>query len=84
MVQYLDKEYDVKTSLLLWQKQGLMQTASGYGRKLTSSKMVRIKGEKVWRRVYIVCFSNSGSAYILVKGNAFYIRDSFMEDTVTQ
>ena len=63
---YLTIEVPVKESPLWFHKQGLMQTATGYGRKLTSSKMVYWEGR--WRRVYVCCYSNSGTAYILRNG----------------
>ena len=62
---YID-DLESKEVLLPWQKAGLMQTATGYGSKLVTSKMVKYAGR--WRRVYCMCYSNSGTCYILVKG----------------
>lgn len=59
-------EVPAKEEPLWFHKRGLMETATGYGRKLTSSKMVFWEGR--WRRVYVCCYSNSGTAYILSKG----------------
>lgn len=56
---------------LWWHKQGLSQTATGYGSKLTSSKEVYFEGR--WRRVYITCWSNSGTAWVLVKGVKYIV-----------
>ncbi|WAL67124.1 hypothetical protein ORV05_04870 [Amycolatopsis cynarae] len=42
------------------------QTASGYGGKIPTSGMVRY-GTR-WHRVYVMIWSNSGTAYILSKG----------------
>ena len=42
--------------------QGLQETASGYGRRLTTPRMVYLEGR--WRRVYVCCYSNSGTAYV--------------------
>jgi hypothetical protein len=53
-------------SPLRWHLKGLQQTASGYGGKLTSSKKTWFNGRLY--RVYIMCYSNSGTAYIIVKG----------------
>jgi len=53
----------VKESLLWWQKQGLSFTASGYGGKIPTSRMIRHEGR--WKRVYVAQYSNSGTAYIL-------------------
>jgi hypothetical protein len=52
----------VKDAPLWWQKQGLQETATGYGGKLTSTRMVKWLGR--WRRVYVACYSNNGTAYI--------------------
>ncbi len=51
-----------KVAPLWWQEKGLQQTASGYGRKLATRHMVKWSGR--WRRVYVACFSNAGTAYI--------------------
>ena len=57
-----------KLSRLPWQEKGLSYTASGYGAKIPSPHMVLLHGR--WRRVYIACWGNSGSAYI-GKANAW-------------
>lgn len=59
---------------LWWHKQGLQQTATGYGRKLTSSRCVRLSDGRV-RRVYVTCFSNSGTAWINLSGQTFVVVD---------
>jgi hypothetical protein len=51
---------------LWWQEKGLSYTASGYGAKIPSARMVYIDGR--WRRVYVTQYGNAGSAWILVKG----------------
>lgn len=56
---------ETKEVPLWWQKQGLSFTASGYGGKIPTSRMVKVDGR--WRRVYVACYSNLGTAYI-VKG----------------
>lgn len=47
---------------LWWQEKGLHETASGYGRKLTSPYVVKWRGR--WRRVYVCLISNAGTSYI--------------------
>ena len=47
---------------LEWQKRGLMFTASGYGSRIPTSRMVLFNGK--WRRVYVRIYSNCGTAYI--------------------
>lgn len=51
-----------RISELPWQRDGLQQTASGYGRKLTTRYLVQWAGR--WRRVYVAQFANAGTAYI--------------------
>ena len=59
-------ETEVKEKLLWWQKQRLMYTATGYGRKIPSNYMVKYNGR--WCRVYCCVYSNSGTLYITSKG----------------
>lgn len=40
--------------------------ASGYGSKVPTAHWVRYGSR--WHRVYVMAYSNSGTAYILVKG----------------
>lgn len=56
---------------LAWQKMGLQQTVSGYGRKLATSRKVWI-GNRAYR-VYVAQVGNAGSAWIEVTGSRFYI-----------
>src|SRR4051812_48125869 len=50
------------------------QAPSGYGRKIATPHKIKLAGEKRWRRVYAVCFSNAASHYVLINGSAYYIR----------
>ena len=43
---------------------GLSYTRSGYGRKIPTTKMVKLPGSARWRRVYCCCFSNAGTCYV--------------------
>ena len=66
-MDYLDiTKFEIKHKILDWQKRGLSQTASGYGSKLVTYNMLRYNG--IWHRIYCMCYSNSGTLYILVKG----------------
>jgi hypothetical protein len=66
---------EVKDSPLWWQLRGLSYTASGYGSKIPTSKMVRLPGDKRWRRVYCMIWSNIGTCYVLVKGQRVIVGD---------
>lgn len=58
--------FEVKTSLLWWQKRGLSYTASGYGRKIPTDKMIKVSNR--WFRIYCAIYSNCGTLYICRKG----------------
>lgn len=45
---------------------------SGCGNKIPTSWMVQL-GDSRWRRVYVICYSNSGSAYIRVAGEKLFL-----------
>jgi hypothetical protein len=60
-------EADFISAPLPWQRRGLCQTATGYGRKLATSRAIMFNGKP--RRVYCCCFSNSGVCYITGGGN---------------
>ncbi len=51
------------------------QSPSGYGDKISSDYVVQFddKGRKY--RVYIICHSNLGSMYVIVKGQRLYMRN---------
>ena len=51
---------------LWWHLKGLQQTTSGYGNKLTTPYKTEHNGRMY--RVYCICWSNSGTLYILPKG----------------
>lgn len=59
---------------LWWHEQGLQQTATGYGRKLTTPYKVEHNGRLY--RVYGRCYSNVFSLYILPGGKPLYLRDT--------
>jgi hypothetical protein len=73
---YLDKPFETQDRPMPHHLCGLSWTATGYGGKIPSTRMIRIEGEKVWRRVYVMVYSNSGTAYVVIKGQNHVIRDS--------
>ena len=66
-------EFPNKISLLWWQEKGLMYTASGYGRKIPTTRMLKYCNR--WRRIYVTIFSNIGSCYIMFKGKPLYVNE---------
>jgi len=60
--QYVERE--LIYAPLWWHKQGLQQTASGYGSKLTTPYKIQYQGRL--RRVYARLYSNRGVNYVIV------------------
>lgn len=56
---------------LVWQERGLQQTASGYGRKLTTEWKISYNGKLY--RLYCTCFSNAGSVWFMSKGKKIFV-----------
>lgn len=55
------------------------RSRSGYGSKLPTSWQLQLK-DKRWRRVYVIQWSNAGSAYILSKGTKLFLCSYDPED----
>ena len=53
--------------LLEWQRRGLQYTATGYGTKIPTSKVIKWSDGHE-RRVYCDIYSNSGSCYCMIHG----------------
>ena len=51
-----------KLAPMWWQSKGLTTTRSGYGAKIPTIHMAQWNGR--WRRVYVACYGNAGTAYI--------------------
>jgi hypothetical protein len=79
-VTYQNAPYTVTIEQLWWQKQGLQQTATGYGRKLTTEYMLRLPDSPRAYRVYAICYSNCASFYILKSGKRLFLHDCELED----
>jgi hypothetical protein len=65
------EDYKVQTVELWWQKANLSPTASGYGDKLPTTKMVWFAGR--WRRIYCRIYSNVGTCYIIFDGQEIVV-----------
>jgi len=57
-------------------------SATGYGRKIPTQWRVQLT-DKVWRRVYVCCYSNSGTAYVLQAGK-WLVVDGTAEDKIKE
>jgi hypothetical protein len=62
-----------KIKTLWWQDRGLSFTASGYGSRIPSRYMVQWAGR--WRRVYVACWGNASSLWLLVDGQRVIVHD---------
>jgi len=71
-LKYLRAPFTIEDRPLPWQERGLTYTASGYGKKIPSSRVVRLPNGQT-RRIYVTIFSNSGTAWINVAGETFVI-----------
>lgn len=66
--------YVIEERPLPWQLDGLQQTRSGYGARLTTSRVVRLPDGKV-RRIYATQFSNNGTCWIVLDGVKYVVND---------
>lgn len=66
-------EVPSKVSLLWHHIKNRSFTASGYGRKIPTTRMVQLPGHPRWYRVYCIIFSNAGSTYIIRKGERIWV-----------
>lgn len=58
-------------SPLEWQKRGMQYTATGYGKKIQTSRKIRMFGREY--RIYCAIFSNAGTCWINVDGKKVII-----------
>lgn len=70
---YLREPYEIIDRPLNWQRQGLQETQSGYGARLTSARCVKLPNGII-RRIYVTQYSNAGSAWIRLGGKTVYLR----------
>lgn len=54
-------------------------TAMGYSVRsgAPTSYMILLEGEKRWRRVMVLCFSNCGSLFVRVAGQRLFIQNEW-------
>ena len=50
----------------------LSRSQTGYGSKEATSWLLQLDGKK-WYRVYVMIYSNSGSAYVIVNGKNLFL-----------
>lgn len=54
-----------------WMRLGLVETATGYGRRLNTGRKIDYNGRHY--RLYATCFSNNASIWFKVKGRIIYV-----------
>ena len=71
-VNYLEPSQVLAAKIVL-SPEGWRPSATGYGRKIPTRYMIQLVEDKRWRRVYVVCYSNAGTAYVQTKGQPFLV-----------
>lgn len=53
-------------------------TLDGYTKRggAPTSILVQLQGEKIWRRLMVIQFSNAGSCFLRIGGERFFVSDS--------
>jgi hypothetical protein len=74
-MEYLAEPYEIIDRPLWWHKAGKQQTRSGYGSKLNTGRCVRFP-DGTTRRIYVTCYSNAGTAWIVLRGKRVYLPSS--------
>ena len=69
----LGKYYKAIDKPLWWQLKGLQYTSTGYGRKIPTTKMLKMNNRLY--RIYCCIFSNNGTCYICSKGKEYIVSD---------
>ena len=74
-VEYL--ETTIAESKRDYPRPGAGMTADGYTKRsgAPSSLMIRLDGEKRWRRLMVWQFSNAGTSFVRIKGKCLVVRD---------
>ena len=68
---YTQDTADLLHSPLVWQERGLQQTATGYGKKLTSQYKISYCGKLY--RLYNTCYSNVASTWFVCRGKKIFV-----------
>lgn len=57
----------------------ISRSRSGYGNRVPTSMMLQLDGKR-WYRVYVVCWSNSGTAYVRTSDGMRWLADGWDYD----
>jgi hypothetical protein len=74
MVKYLEQKIEdvrqTETPRWGYTAQGYTATSGG-----PTSRLIRLEGEKRWRRLMVWCFSNVGTLFVRVRGEELVVRE---------
>ena len=73
---YTQTQQDLLHCPLVWQERGLLQTTSGYGRKLTSEYKISFNGRLY--RLYVTQISNAASTWFMAKGKKIFVNSGYI------
>lgn len=81
-VKYVSEKFTVVMKPVA--RRGILQIApgqspTGYGRKISTDRMVRFEDHPRLYRVYCVTFSNNASHYIIRKGETLYFKSTDLD-----
>jgi len=81
-VKYVEEKFEVVMKPV--PRRGILQIApgqgqDGYGRKISTDRMVRFEDHPRLYRVYCVTFSNNASHYIVRKGETLYFKSTDLD-----
>ena len=77
-MEYLDKddiEYMREREI-----EDFYRSPSGYGRKIRTAYMLRLKSTGRLHRIYAICFSNCASYYLRYRGRDVFVQDWVLDD----
>ena len=71
--EYLDTK---RVTRARWTPRPLDRSRTGYGSKLPTSLLLQLDGRR-WHRVYVMQWSNAGTAYVLSAGKRLLLESSY-------
>ncbi len=63
---------------------GIAQDGYTHRSGAPTSRMIRLQGEKQWRRLMCWCFSNIGTCFVRIKGTPYIVNEYALPDEKTE
>ena len=80
-MEYLHKvakgPFPCRQKLLPWQERRLSFTATGYGKKIPTTRQVQVDGR--WHRIYCTIFSNVGTLWVQKNGAQYIVDETTLQ-----